>query len=128
MLNFGHTFGHALEAETGFGDRLLHGEAVALGMVLAFDFAVRLGLASGQDAHRVRHHLADAGLPTELAALALSGGDDGGAADRLLAHMGKDKKVRDGAITLILPRRIGEVFVMRDAPVEQLRAFLAEAR
>jgi 3-dehydroquinate synthase len=124
LLNFGHTFGHALEAETGFGDRLLHGEAVALGMVLAFDFAVRLGLASGQDAHRVRHHIADAGLPTELAAIGLSGS----AADRLMAHMGKDKKVRDGAITLILPRRIGEVFVMRDAPVGELRSFLAESR
>ena len=127
LLNFGHTFGHALEAETGFGDRLLHGEAVALGMVLAFDFAVRLGLASGQDAHRVRRHLAAAGLPTELAALGLAGTQDAGAADRLLAHMGKDKKVRDGAITLILPRQIGDVFVMRDAPVEQLRSFLAEA-
>src|SRR5438105_1341074 len=57
LLNFGHTFGHALEAETGFGDRLLHGEAVGLGMVMAFDFAVRLGLASGQDSHRVRRHL-----------------------------------------------------------------------
>jgi 3-dehydroquinate synthase len=122
LLNFGHTFGHALEAETGFGDRLLHGEAVALGMVLAFDFAVRLGLASGQDSYRVQRHLAAAGLPTELSAIGLSGS----AADRLLAHMGKDKKVRDGAITLILPRRIGEVFVMRDAPVEQLRAFFAE--
>jgi 3-dehydroquinate synthase len=122
LLNFGHTFGHALEAETGFGDRLLHGEAVALGMMLAFDFAVRLGLASGQDSHRVRRHLAAAGLPTELAAAGLSGS----AADRLLAHMGKDKKVRDGAITLILPRRIGEVFVMRDAPVGELRSFLAE--
>src|SRR5205823_14757244 len=84
LLNFGHTFGHALEAETGFGDRLLHGEAVALGMVLAFDFAVRLGVASGQDAHRVRHHLAGAGLPTELALLGLSGDLDAGAADRLL--------------------------------------------
>ena len=123
LLNFGHTFGHALEAETGFGDRLLHGEAVALGMVLAFDFAVRLGLASGQDSHRVRHHLAAAGLPTELATIGLSGS----AADRLLMHMGKDKKVRDGAITLILPRRIGEVFVTRDASVEQLRSFLAGA-
>jgi len=121
LLNFGHTFGHALETETGFGDRLLHGEAVGLGMVLAFDFAVRLGLASGQDSHRVRRHIAAAGLPTELAAIGLSGS----AADRLLAHMGKDKKVRDGAITLILPHRIGEVFVMRDAPVEQLRSFLA---
>src|SRR6202158_6628364 len=72
LLNFGHTFGHALEAETGFGDRLLHGEAVALGMVLAFDFAVRLGLASGQDSHRVRKHLATARLPTELTAIGLS--------------------------------------------------------
>jgi 3-dehydroquinate synthase len=124
LLNFGHTFGHALEAETGFGERLLHGEAVALGMVLAFDFAVRLGLASGQDASRVRRHLAAAGLPTELAAIGLSGG----AADSLLRHMGKDKKVRDGRITLILPRRIGDVFVMRDAPAEDLRGFLAEAR
>ena len=123
LLNFGHTFGHALEAETGFGDRLLHGEAVALGMVLAFDFAVRLGLASGQDAHRVRRHLAAAGLPTTLAAAGL----EGGAADRLLGHMGKDKKVRDGQITLILPRRIGDVLVMRDAPAEELRTFLAEA-
>jgi 3-dehydroquinate synthase len=125
LLNFGHTFGHALEAETGFGDRLLHGEAVALGMMLAFDFAVRLGLAAGQDAHRVRHHLAEAGLPTGLAALGLSG--DRNLGERLLAHMGKDKKVRDGAITLILPRRIGEVFVMRDAPLAELGAFLAEA-
>jgi 3-dehydroquinate synthase len=123
LLNFGHTFGHALEAETGFGERLLHGEAVALGMVLAFDFAVRLGLASGQDSHRVRQHLAAAGLPTELGAIGLSGN----AADRLLVHMGKDKKVRDGAMTLVLPRRIGDVFVMRDAPAEQVRSFLAEA-
>jgi 3-dehydroquinate synthase len=123
LLNFGHTFGHALEAETGFGDRLLHGEAVALGMVLAFDFAVRLGLASGQDAHRVRRHLAGAGLPTTLAEPGLAGDS----ADRLLSHMGKDKKVRDGAITLILPRRIGDCFEMRNAPVAELRAFLAGA-
>jgi 3-dehydroquinate synthase len=123
LLNFGHTFGHALEAETGFGDRLLHGEAVALGMVLAFDFAVRLGLASGQDAHRARRHLAEAGLPTRLGELGLAGGS----ADRLMSHMGKDKKVRDGAITLILPRRIGDCLEMRNAPVEQLREFLGEA-
>jgi 3-dehydroquinate synthase len=121
LLNFGHTFGHALEAETGFGDRLLHGEAVALGMVLAFDFAVRLGIGSGQDAHRVRRHLAAGGLPTELAAIGLSGRD----ADGLLAHMGKDKKVRDGRIALILPRRIGDAYVTRDVPAETLREFLA---
>ena len=123
LLNFGHTFGHALEAETGFSDTLLHGEAVALGMMLAFDFAVRLGIATGQDSNRVRRHLTAAGLPTELSAVGLSGS----AADRLVAHMGKDKKVRDGRITLILPRRIGDAFVMRDASAEALRDFLAEA-
>ncbi len=123
LLNFGHTFGHALEAETGFSDALLHGEAVGLGMVLAFDFAVRLGIATGQDASRVRHHLEAAGLPTSLAAIGLSGS----AADRLVAHMGKDKKVRDGRITLILPRRIGDAFLMRDAWAEALRDFLASA-
>jgi 3-dehydroquinate synthase len=120
LLNFGHTFGHALEAETGFGEALLHGEAVALGMVLAFDFAVRHGIASGQDATRVRRHIARMGLPTELRAVGLDG-----KADALLAHMAKDKKVRDGRITLILPRRIGDAYVMRDARSEDLRAFLA---
>jgi 3-dehydroquinate synthase len=123
LLNFGHTFGHALEAETGFGDALLHGEAVALGMVLAFDFAVRLGIATGQEAQRVRRHLAAAGLPTELAMVGLSGS----VADRLVAHMGKDKKVKDGRITLILPRRIGDAFVMRDASAAALRDFLGAA-
>jgi 3-dehydroquinate synthase len=122
LLNFGHTFGHALEAETGFGAALLHGEAVALGMVLAFDFAVRLGIASGQDATRVRRHIARMGLPIELGAIGLAGKPDA-----LLAHMGKDKKVRDGRITLILPRRIGEAFVMRDAQSEDLHNFLGAA-
>jgi 3-dehydroquinate synthase len=122
LLNFGHTFGHALEAETGFGAALLHGEAVALGMVLAFDFAVRLGTASGQDATRVRRHIERMGLPSALSAVGLAN-----KADALLAHMGKDKKVRDGKITLILPRRIGDAYVMRDAKSEDLRAFLAEA-
>jgi 3-dehydroquinate synthase len=123
LLNFGHTFGHALEAETGFSSRLLHGEAVALGMVLAFDFAVRLGLAAAAEAERVRRHFAATGLPTRLA--------DAGLADlpaeRLLAHMGRDKKVRDGKTTLILPRRIGDAFVMKDVPADELRDFLAAA-
>jgi 3-dehydroquinate synthase len=122
LLNFGHTFGHALEAETGFGDALLHGEAVALGMVLAFDFAVRLGICSGQDATRVRRHIAAMGLPTELAAISLKD-----KADALLGHMGKDKKVRDGRITLILPRRIGDAYVTREATSADLREFLSEA-
>jgi 3-dehydroquinate synthase len=121
LLNFGHTFGHALEAETGFGDALLHGEAVGLGMVLAFDFAVRQDICSGQDAIRVRRHIARLGLPTKLSDIGLAGRPDA-----LLAHMGKDKKVRDGRITLILPRRIGDAYVARDATAEDLRAFLAE--
>ena len=123
LLNFGHTFGHALETETGFSSRLLHGEAVALGMVLAFDFAARLGLAAEPEGERVRRHFAATGLPTRLADVGLSGTP----ADRLLAHMGKDKKVRDGKITLILPRGIGDAFVMKDAPADELRDFLAQA-
>ena len=122
LLNFGHTFGHALETETGFSSQLLHGEAVALGMVLAFDFAARLGLVVGDEARRARHHLEERGLPTQMAAIGLAGTP----ADRLIAHMSRDKKVRDGRITLILPRRIGEVFVMKDAPLDQLHDFLTE--
>lgn len=123
LLNFGHTFGHALETETGFGSRLLHGEAVALGMVLAFDFAARLGLVAAADADRVRRHFAATGLPTKLGDVGLAGVP----AERLLDHMGKDKKVRDGRIALILPRRIGDAFVMKDAPLDALRDFLAQA-
>jgi 3-dehydroquinate synthase len=123
LLNFGHTFGHALETETGFSSRLLHGEAVALGMVLAFDFAARLGLAAAAEALRVRRHFEDSGLPTHMADFGLTATP----ADRMIAHMSKDKKVRDGRIALILPRRIGEVFVMKEAPLDRLRDFLAEA-
>jgi 3-dehydroquinate synthase len=123
LLNFGHTFGHALEAETGFSDRLLHGEAVALGMVLAFDFAIRLGIAAADEGARVRRHFEATCLPTRLTDVGLAGVPP----ERLLAHMGKDKKVRDGRITLILPRRIGDAFVMKNAPADELRAFLAAA-
>jgi len=123
LLNFGHTFGHALETETGFSSQLLHGEAVGLGMVLAFDFAARKGLAAAEESRRVRCHLDEMGLPTQLSAIGLAGMR----ADRLLAHMSKDKKVRDGRIALILPRRIGEAFVMKDAPLDELRDFLAGA-
>ena len=123
LLNFGHTFGHALETETGFSNRLLHGEAVALGMVLAFDFAARLDLVPAPEAERVRRHFEATGLPTRLSAVGLADVP----ADRLIAYMSKDKKVRDGRIALILPRRIGEAFVMKDAPIDPLREFLAEA-
>ena len=123
LLNFGHTFGHALEAETGFSSRLLHGEAVALGMMLAFDFAARLGLGAASEGERVRRHFAATGLPTRLADVGL----ENVPAERLLAHMSKDKKVRDGKLTLILPRQIGDAFVMKDAPLGELRAFLSAA-
>ena len=123
LLNFGHTFAHALETETGFGSRLLHGEAVGIGMVLAFQFAARLGLVGTEEAGRVRHHLKDCGLPTRLGEIGL----DGIPPDRLLGYMSRDKKVRDGRIALILPRRIGEAFVMKDAPIDPLRDFLTAA-
>ena len=123
LLNFGHTFGHALEAETGFGPELLHGEAVAAGMALAFDFSVRLGHAMAQSAHRVRRHLAGAGLPTGLDALAARRPDP----DGLLRHMRHDKKVSDGRLTFILAREIGDAFVARGVPDTAVRDFLAAA-
>jgi 3-dehydroquinate synthase len=92
-------------------------------MVLAFDFAARLGFVAVGEALRVRRHFDEMGLPTQLSAIGLMGIP----ADRLIAHMSNDKKVRDGRITLILPRRIGEAFVMKDAPLEELRDFLAGA-
>jgi 3-dehydroquinate synthase len=121
LLNFGHTFGHAFETASGFGASLLHGEAVALGMQLAFDLSVRLGLCPPGSADRVRRHLAAVGLPTSPAALA-----GRFAADTLLEHMRKDKKVVDGRVTLILARDIGDVFVCRDVPPPTLAGFLAE--
>lgn len=111
LLNLGHTFGHALEAESGFGDALLHGEAVAIGTVMAFDASVRMGLCPADDLIRVRAHFAAIGLPTAPPALQ---GKTWNAAD-LLAHMGRDKKVRDGRKTLILARGIGKSFVCDDA-------------
>ncbi len=123
LLNFGHTFGHALEAETGFGPDLLHGEAVAAGMALAFDFSVRLGYTTAQTADRVRRHLAAAGLPNGPGALAGKRPDS----DRLLQHMRHDKKVSDGRLTFILAREIGDVFVARDVPDAAVRDFLAAA-
>jgi 3-dehydroquinate synthase len=125
LLNLGHTFGHALEAECHFDGSLLHGEAVAIGMVMAFDLSVRLGLCPPADLERMRRHLAAVGLPTGIAHL--SRGD--WTADRLLAHMGKDKKVERGRLTFILARGIGRSFVAKGVdpgPVrETLEAFLA---
>jgi 3-dehydroquinate synthase len=123
LLNLGHTFGHALEAECGYGDELLHGEAVAIGMVMAFELSARLGLCPAADAARVARHLASVGLPTGLEAI------DGRrfAAERLIEHMQRDKKVSQGRIAFVLTRGIGQAFVAKDVALDQVRDMLAEA-
>ena len=123
LLNFGHTFGHALEAATGFGDTLFHGEAVAIGMQLAFDLSAELKLCQSEVAARVRRHLTAMGLATEIAAL--GGGALSAAA--LLQHMRKDKKVKGGRVTLILVRDIGDAFVTSDVAPAALETFLTAA-
>jgi 3-dehydroquinate synthase len=119
LLNLGHTFGHALEAETGFSDRLLHGEGVALGMVLAARYSARIGLMSGQDAERVAAHIGGAGLPASLAALGLT--CDGA---RLKAHMLHDKKMDAGTLPFLLMRGIGQTFLAKDVDLADVAAFL----
>jgi 3-dehydroquinate synthase len=123
LLNFGHTFGHALETETGFSDALLHGESVALGMVLAADLSVRLGRCPAADRDRLVAHLSAVGLRTRLAEVAGSPFDP----ERLIGHMGHDKKVRDGKLTFILSDGIGAASVVRDVPIEPVRAVLRAA-
>ena len=122
LLNLGHTFGHALEAGCGFSGRLLHGEAVALGMALAFDFSARRGLIGAADAERARAHLAAAGLPTHLQDV--PGGVPG--IDALMDLIAQDKKVKRGKLTFILVRGIGQAFVENDVDAAEVRAFLAE--
>jgi 3-dehydroquinate synthase len=121
LLNLGHTFGHALEAAGGFGAVLLHGEAVAIGMVLAFELSVRLGLCPAADAARVRRHLAAVGLPTAPPA------HTGWSADRLMDLMAQDKKVQAGKATFVLARGIGRSFLSRDVDPADVRALLAQA-
>jgi 3-dehydroquinate synthase len=116
LLNLGHTFGHALEADLGYSERLLHGEAVAIGMVLAFRLSVHLGLCPPQDEARLTRHLSSLGLPTSLPPHP----EGGWSADRLIGHMAHDKKVRDGRLTFVLVRGIGQAFISQDVPVEAL--------
>ncbi len=123
LLNLGHTFGHALEAETGFGARLLHGEAVACGMALAFRYSAAQGLCAPDDAERVAAHLASAGLPTTLAAAGVEA--DGGA---LVAHMAHDKKMTGGRLPFLLARGIGATFVATDVDLAEVAAFLDAER
>jgi 3-dehydroquinate synthase len=122
LLNLGHTFGHALEAACGFSGRLLHGEAVAAGMALAFEFSARLGLLPAAEAARAVRHLAEVGLPTRPQDIA-GGLPD---ADALMALMAQDKKVKRGMLTFILVRGIGAAFVEHGVDAAQVRAFLSE--
>lgn len=121
LLNLGHTFGHALEAEAGYGDALLHGESVAIGMVMAFDLSVRMGLCPADDAARVRAHLGAVGLPVSAAHL----GNGTWNADRLVAHMAKDKKIKEGRVTFILARGIGQAFRCADVVLDDVKAVMA---
>jgi 3-dehydroquinate synthase len=121
LLNLGHTFGHAFEAAAGFSDRLLHGEAVALGVALAYGFSAELGLLPHADADRAKAHLAAVGLPTRVSDL--RGGVPG--IDRLMELMAQDKKVKGGKLTFILTRGIGQSFVAPDVDAGAVRAYLA---
>jgi 3-dehydroquinate synthase len=110
LLNLGHTFGHALEAATGYSNRLLHGEGVAIGIALAFELSARLGHCDAQGARRVRSHIESVGLPISIAQIPGDRPD----ANVVLAHMEHDKKVRDGRLTFVLARQVGETFLSQD--------------
>jgi shikimate kinase/3-dehydroquinate synthase len=121
LLNLGHTFGHALEAEYGYSGGLLHGEGVAVGLGLAFRLSVRLGHCQAADAERVVAHVAAMGMPAELRML-----NRRFAAETLIAHMRRDKKVRDGALQFVLARGIGQTFTARDVPVAAVTELLRD--
>jgi 3-dehydroquinate synthase len=120
LLNLGHTFGHALEAETGYGEALLHGEAVGAGMAMAFRFSSALGLCPAQDAGRAERAIAAAGLPARLSDVR----SEPFPADRLVRHMAQDKKAEAGRLTFILARGLGQAFVAKDVDAKTVRDFL----
>lgn len=122
LLNLGHTFGHALEAAAGFSDRLLHGEAIAIGMTLAFAFSARRGLLPAEDAERVKRHFSTVGLPTRIADI--PGSMPG--AEKLMDLIAQDKKVKRGKLTFILARGIGQSFIAPDIEPENVSNFLVE--
>jgi 3-dehydroquinate synthase len=121
LLNLGHTFAHALEAETGFSDLLLHGEAVALGIALAFRFSAERGICTSDDAVRVANHFESIGLATTLGPIPASG-------EALVAHMRHDKKASGGRLPFILARGIGDAFVDRKVDLADVAAFLDRQR
>jgi shikimate kinase/3-dehydroquinate synthase len=120
LLNLGHTFGHAFEAWAGYSDKLLHGEAIAIGMCLAFRLSEDLGLCPHGRAERVAAHFKAVGLPTTIRDIPMANAD----ADELLRLMGQDKKVRGGKLAFILARDIGDAFVSREVAPETVKAFL----
>jgi 3-dehydroquinate synthase len=123
LLNLGHTFGHALEAATGYSGRLLHGEGVSIGMVLAFGLSAKLGYCRSDDVRRVVAHLADVGLPTRISQIPGERPD----IDTLMGLMAQDKKVSRGKITFILAKGIGRAFIAKDVPIDAVRRFLEES-
>jgi len=124
LLNLGHTFGHALETATGFSDRLFHGEGVSLGMVLAAELSVQLGMLAQVDAARIKRHLAEAGLPTHLQDIAGFAQEGLADADALMALMAQDKKVKRGRLTFILLKGIGSAVIAPDVEPSLVRDFL----
>jgi 3-dehydroquinate synthase len=122
LLNLGHTFGHALEAACGFSDRLLHGEAIAAGMALAFEFSARRGLLLQAEAARAVRHLAEVGLPTRIKDIA----GPLPSVDQLMDLIAQDKKVKRGMLTFILVRGIGAAFIETGVDPSEVRAFLSE--
>jgi 3-dehydroquinate synthase len=124
LLNLGHTFGHALEAATGFSDRLFHGEGVAVGMVLAAQLSAQLGMMPSAAAARLEHHLAEVGLPTHLQDIAGFAQEGLGDADALMTLMAQDKKVKRGRLTFILLEEIGRAVITGDVEPSLVRDFL----
>jgi 3-dehydroquinate synthase len=124
LLNLGHTFGHALEAATGFSERLFHGEGVAVGMVLAAELSAQLGMIGEADAARVRRHLAEVGLPTHLQDIAGFAQEGLADADALMALMAQDKKVKRGRLTFILLGSVGRAVIAPDIEPSLVRDFL----
>ena len=124
LLNLGHTFGHALEAATGFSDRLFHGEGVAIGMTLAAQFSAKLGMIGAADAARVERHLIEAGLPTRLQDIAGFAQEGLADADALMALMAQDKKVKRGKLTFILLEAVGRAVIAKDVEPALVRDFL----
>ena len=124
LLNLGHTFGHALEAATGFSDRLFHGEGVAIGMTLAAQFSAKLGMIGEADAARVERHLVEAGLPTRLQDIAGFSQEGLADADALMALMAQDKKVKRGKLTFILLEAVGRAVIATNVEPTPVRDFL----